>query len=108
MIGNGVMRKTDMPEHPLGGAPAFYEFNCTAFEIEVDTDTGEILVHKHVTVGDVGKAINPVQVESQDEGAAIMGLGPHPHGARPARRHRPDPQPRNSGLPHPHHQGRPP
>ena len=75
VIGNGVMRKTDMPEHPLGGDPAFYEFNCTAFEAEVDTETGEILIHKHVTVGDVGKALNPLQVESQDEGAAIMGLG---------------------------------
>ena len=42
---------------------------------DTDTDTDEILVHKHVTVGDVGKAINPMQVESQDEGAAIMGLG---------------------------------
>jgi len=75
VIGNGVMRKTDMPEHPLGGDPAFYEFNCTAFEAEVDTDTGEILIHKHITVGDVGRALNPLQVESQDEGAAIMGLG---------------------------------
>ena len=36
---------------------------------------GEILIHKHVTVGDVGKALNPLQVEMQDEGAAIMGLG---------------------------------
>jgi Aerobic-type carbon monoxide dehydrogenase, large subunit CoxL/CutL homologs len=72
------MRKRDMPEHPLGGDPAFYEFNCMAFEVEVDTETGEILVHKHVTVGDVGKALNPQQVESQDEGAAIMGLGHTP------------------------------
>jgi CO/xanthine dehydrogenase Mo-binding subunit len=75
LIGHGVMRKTDLPDHPLGGDPAFYEFNCTAFEAEVDTETGEILIHKHVTVGDVGKALNPLQVESQDEGAAIMGLG---------------------------------
>jgi CO/xanthine dehydrogenase Mo-binding subunit len=28
-----------------------------------------------VTVSDVGKAINPLQVRMQDEGAAIMGLG---------------------------------
>jgi CO/xanthine dehydrogenase Mo-binding subunit len=75
IIGNGVMRKDDVPDHPLGGGAAFYEFNCTAFEVEVDTDTGEVLVHRHVTVGDVGKALNPLQVESQDEGAAIMGLG---------------------------------
>ncbi len=75
VIGNGIMRREDMPDHPLGGNPAFYEFNCTAFEVEVDKETGEILMHKHVTVGDVGKALNPLQVEVQDEGAAIMGLG---------------------------------
>ena len=75
LIGNGRMRKPTAPDHPLGGTPAFYEFNCTAFEVEVDTDTGEIVIHKHLTVGDVGKALNPLQVEAQDEGAAIMGLG---------------------------------
>lgn len=75
LIGNGRMRKPHMPEHPLGGTPAFFEFNCTAFEIDVDRETGEILIHKHVTTSDVGKALNPLQVEMQDEGAAIMGLG---------------------------------
>jgi CO/xanthine dehydrogenase Mo-binding subunit/aerobic-type carbon monoxide dehydrogenase small subunit (CoxS/CutS family) len=75
LIGRGRMRKPVVADHPLGGTAAFFEFNCTAFEVEVDTDTGEILIHKHVTVGDVGKALNPLQVEAQDEGAAIMGLG---------------------------------
>jgi CO/xanthine dehydrogenase Mo-binding subunit/aerobic-type carbon monoxide dehydrogenase small subunit (CoxS/CutS family) len=75
LIGRGRMRKPVVPDHPLGGTAAFFEFNCTAFEVEADTDTGEILIHKHVTVGDVGKALNPLQVEAQDEGAAIMGLG---------------------------------
>ena len=75
LIGNGRMQKPTAPDHPLGGTPAFYEFNCTAFEVEVDADTGEIVIHKHVTVGDVGKALNPLQVKAQDEGAAIMGLG---------------------------------
>ncbi|MEL6167864.1 MAG: molybdopterin-dependent oxidoreductase [Pseudomonadota bacterium] len=75
LIGNGRMRKPTDKDHPLGGSPAFFEFNCTAFEVSVDRDTGEIEVHKHVTVGDVGKALNPLQVEMQDEGAAIMGLG---------------------------------
>jgi CO/xanthine dehydrogenase Mo-binding subunit len=28
-----------------------------------------------VTVSDVGKALNPLQVRGQDEGAAVMGLG---------------------------------
>jgi CO/xanthine dehydrogenase Mo-binding subunit len=75
VIGVGSMRAEHNPDHPLGGAPSFYEFTCTASEVEVDEGTGEILLVKHVTVADVGKAINPQHVEMQDEGAAVMGLG---------------------------------
>jgi CO/xanthine dehydrogenase Mo-binding subunit len=75
VIGLGEMRKEAEPDHPLGGTAAFYEFNCTAVEVEVDRDTGDITVARHVTVSDVGKALNPSQVRGQDEGAAIMGLG---------------------------------
>jgi CO/xanthine dehydrogenase Mo-binding subunit len=75
VIGVGSMRSEHDPAHPLGGRPSFYEFTCTASEVEVDQDTGEILLVKHVTVADVGKAINPQHVEMQDEGAAVMGLG---------------------------------
>ncbi len=75
IIGIGEMRKEAEPEHPLGGTAAFYEFNCTAVEVEVDRATGDIVIVRHVTVSDVGKALNPLQVRGQDEGAAIMGLG---------------------------------
>jgi CO/xanthine dehydrogenase Mo-binding subunit len=75
VIGIGEMRKEAEPDHPLGGTAAFYEFNCTAVEVEVDRDTGDITVVRHVTVSDVGKALNPMQVRGQDEGAAVMGLG---------------------------------
>jgi CO/xanthine dehydrogenase Mo-binding subunit len=75
VIGNGEMRKDKDPEHPLGGTAAFFEFNCTASEVEVDMDTGATTLVKHVTVGDVGRSLNPQQVTSQDDGAAIMGLG---------------------------------
>jgi CO/xanthine dehydrogenase Mo-binding subunit len=75
VIGNGVYRKEIQPDHPLGGSPAFYEFNCTAVEVSVDEDTGHITIHSHVIVGDTGKSLNPMQVAGQDEGAAIMGLG---------------------------------
>jgi CO/xanthine dehydrogenase Mo-binding subunit len=69
------MRRDAEPHHPLQGSPAFFEFNCTAIEAEVDEETGDVLLARHVTVGDVGKALNPLQVAMQDEGAAIMGLG---------------------------------
>jgi CO/xanthine dehydrogenase Mo-binding subunit len=75
VIGNGESRKEAEPGHPLSGSAAFYEFNCTAVEAEVDEDTGAVVLVRHVTVSDVGKAINPLQVRGQDEGAAIQGLG---------------------------------
>jgi CO/xanthine dehydrogenase Mo-binding subunit len=75
IIGIGESRKEAEPDHPLGGTSAFYEFNCTAVEASVDRDTGDITIHRYVTVSDVGKALNPSQVRGQDEGAAVMGLG---------------------------------
>jgi CO/xanthine dehydrogenase Mo-binding subunit len=75
LTGVGETRKDAEPDHPLGGAPAFFEFNCTVIEAHVDEETGDVTIDRHVTVSDVGKAINPLQVRMQDEGAAIMGLG---------------------------------
>lgn len=74
-IGQGTRRLRGRSDHPLGGEAAFYEFNCTAVEVEVDGETGELLLTRYVSVSDVGYELNPTQVVSQDEGAAIMGLG---------------------------------
>ncbi len=75
LVGNGESRKEAEPEHPLGGSAAFFELNCTAVEVEVDEETGDVTVVRHATVSDVGRALNPLQVTMQDDGAAIMGLG---------------------------------
>ena len=75
VIGVGESRKEADPDHPLGGTSAFYEFNCTAAEVSVDRETGDVTVERYVTVSDVGQALNPAQVRGQDEGAAVMGLG---------------------------------
>jgi CO/xanthine dehydrogenase Mo-binding subunit len=75
VTGLGEMRKEAEPGHPLSGSAAFYEFNCTAIEAEVDEGTGDVTLTRHVSVSDVGKALNPAQVRSQDEGAAIQALG---------------------------------
>ena len=75
VIGLGEMRKEADLSHPLGGTAAFYEFNCTAVEVAVDRETGDVTILRHVTVSDVGTALNPSQVRGQDEGAAVMGLG---------------------------------
>jgi CO/xanthine dehydrogenase Mo-binding subunit len=75
VIGVGEERNAFNPDHPLGGSPAFWELMCAAAEVSVDPETGAVEVLNLVLVSDVGKALNPQQVEGQDEGAAIMGLG---------------------------------
>jgi CO/xanthine dehydrogenase Mo-binding subunit len=55
--------------------PLFWETGMGGAEIGVDLETGAVTLHSYVTVVDVGKAINPVQAEGQDEGATIQGMG---------------------------------
>ena len=72
LIGRGTMR----PGQGLGPKlPLFWETGMGAAEISLDIETGAIQVDRYITVADVGKAINLVQAEGQDEGAAIQGLG---------------------------------
>jgi CO/xanthine dehydrogenase Mo-binding subunit len=47
---------------------------CVA-DVEVDDETGDVTVTRLVQVYDVGRAINPMLVEGQIEGGAMMGLG---------------------------------
>lgn len=44
-------------------------------EVEVDTETGVVRVTRFVTAIDCGKAINPMAVEGQIEGAIQQGIG---------------------------------
>ena len=75
LIGIGTYKEDRVSTHPLGGGVSFYEVIFAGAEVEVDQETGFVQVRKLVTVGDIGKAINPLLVESQDEGGAIQGLG---------------------------------
>jgi CO/xanthine dehydrogenase Mo-binding subunit len=75
LIGFGTYKEPILKDHPLKGNASFWEVIMCAVEVEVDQETGQVFVRKLATVGDVGKAINPLQVKGQDEGGAIMGLG---------------------------------
>jgi CO/xanthine dehydrogenase Mo-binding subunit len=44
-------------------------------EVEVDTETGEIVVKNVLNVNDVGKAMSPEGVEGQQYGGTYMGIG---------------------------------
>ncbi len=52
-----------------------YGYVAEAIETEVDTETGELNLTNVIVTDDVGKAINPQQVEGQIEGAIIQAYG---------------------------------
>ncbi len=52
-----------------------YTYITTAAIVEVDTRTGAVTVKKVITACDVGKAINPRNIEGQIEGSIVMGMG---------------------------------
>ncbi|HYX51830.1 MAG TPA: molybdopterin cofactor-binding domain-containing protein, partial [Candidatus Limnocylindrales bacterium] len=58
----------------VGPSPA-YSYSAQVAEVTVDTDTGEVTVHKVWAAHDCGRALNPVSVEGQVIGSVWMGLG---------------------------------
>jgi CO/xanthine dehydrogenase Mo-binding subunit len=52
-----------------------YGYVAEAVEVEIDIETGEIRLIKVVCSDDVGKAINPQQVQGQIEGAVVQAAG---------------------------------
>jgi 4-hydroxybenzoyl-CoA reductase subunit alpha len=58
----------------VGPSPA-YSYAAQVAEVSVDTDTGEVTVHKIWAAHDCGRALNPVSVEGQVIGSVWMGLG---------------------------------
>ncbi len=54
---------------------AALSFQACFVEIEVNTETGEVTVLKIVIAHDIGRAINPMNVEGQLEGGATQALG---------------------------------
>jgi len=58
-------------EHPNFG----YGYVAQAVEVEINQETGASRVVRVISVNDVGRAINPLQVKGQIEGAVIQALG---------------------------------
>jgi CO/xanthine dehydrogenase Mo-binding subunit len=74
LVGQGEVR----PEQGSGSyaeGPVFWEICIAAAQVEVDHETGRVSVDRTATIADVGKAINPLLVERQDEGAVLQGVG---------------------------------
>ena len=66
------------PLDPETGActPNFsYGYVAETVEVEVDTETGKVRIINVKCANDVGKAINPIQVKGQIEGAVVQAAG---------------------------------
>jgi CO/xanthine dehydrogenase Mo-binding subunit/aerobic-type carbon monoxide dehydrogenase small subunit (CoxS/CutS family) len=74
LIGRGVVAPGPSAA-PLGGSTPFWEAAVGAAEVTLDVETGAVVVEDYVSVADVGRCINPLSCETQDEGAVAQGLG---------------------------------
>jgi len=69
---------TDKPDPKTGQGEKLYvayTFVTQVVDVEVDIDTGIIEVLNVYTSADIGKAINPQNVEGQIEGGTVQGIG---------------------------------
>jgi CO/xanthine dehydrogenase Mo-binding subunit len=63
------------PESQYGNVSSAYTFGAQVAEVEVDPKTGKVTILNFTAAHDVGKAINPMAVEGQLEGALVQGAG---------------------------------
>ncbi len=72
-----VPPKTSMFDPQTGRAePNFaYGYMAQFVEVDVDVETGHVEVVRVVSAHDVGKALNPMSIEGQIEGAVVQALG---------------------------------
>ena len=52
-----------------------YGYVAEAVEVEVDVETGQVRLVNVICADDVGKAVNPQQVQGQVEGAVVQAAG---------------------------------
>lgn len=63
------------PHTSQGDAYQTFGWTTQLVEVEVDSETGFVRVVRLASATDAGKAINPMNVEGQIQGGAVMGLG---------------------------------
>ncbi len=63
------------PKTGYGNASASYNYAAHAARVFVDVRTGKVTVLDYVAAHDVGTPINPLFVEGQISGGAVMGIG---------------------------------
>lgn len=59
----------------LGNCGTSYSFTSHLSEVDVDMETGSVKCTNMIIAHDCGRPLNPINVEAQNQGAAIQGLG---------------------------------
>lgn len=59
----------------FAAGPSAFPSGCHVCEVEVDPDTGVVIVDRYLSVDDFGTLINPMVVEGQVHGAIAQGIG---------------------------------
>ena len=60
---------------PRSGSTAGFSYAAQVVEVSVDEDTGAVTVERVWVAHDCGRALNPLAVEGQVQGAVWMGMG---------------------------------
>lgn len=63
------------PATKYGNVSPVYVFGTHVAEVEVDIETGEVVVTRYWASHDVGRAINPMLLQGQVEGGVAQGIG---------------------------------
>ncbi len=63
------------PETGAGIPYGAYSYATQMVEVEVDTETGQFEIINVAAAHDVGRAVNPMNIEGQIQGGVVMGLG---------------------------------
>jgi carbon-monoxide dehydrogenase large subunit len=66
LAGAAEIREGRIPAYPNG---------CAVCEVEIDFDTGVVVIDRYTTVDDVGTVINPLIVDGQVHGGIAQGVG---------------------------------
>ena len=77
LLGRGTFDPDTTPLDADGQGRPYqtYAFGAQVAEVEVDPELGTVKVRRIVAAHDVGRAINPTQVEGQIHGGIAQGLG---------------------------------
>ncbi|MGI9332058.1 MAG: xanthine dehydrogenase family protein molybdopterin-binding subunit, partial [Gammaproteobacteria bacterium] len=77
LVGAGTFDPPTLPldENGQGSPYATYGFSAQVAEVQVDLELGTVQVLRMLAAHDVGRAVNPTQVEGQIHGGIAQGLG---------------------------------